>query len=620
MQTPAPVEYARATSVDEALALLEQHGSEAQLIAGGHSLIPMMRIRVAQPEYVIDINRIPGLDYIRIEPSAGGGNDLCHRRPDPAPGGPRLAGDRRALRDLARRRAGDRRSDRAQLGHRRRIALPGRSGGGPVRGRRGPEGGPGAALGAAAPAWCRPASSPTARTRRCSTTPRCSSRCGFPIRPGAGSAYEKVERRAGDWAVASAGAYVVLDGDTRHRRRHRAGRGRRRRTAARRRPRSYLLGKDAHRGDDRRGGPAGRRGSSNPARTSAVPSIYKRHLADELTRRACAAPPPAHREGSDHAGDASPSTAWSAPTRSSRDCCSCTTCGTPCGCTGTHWGCDTSQCGTCVVWLDEEPVKTCTVLAAMADGHRVRTVEGLADGGRARPGAEGVHERTRPAVRVLHAGHDDDRAVPARPRPRPGRGHDPARRSPARSAGAPATRTSSARSARPPVIPRSRPGRPPPTPHRRRQHGRRRALPGGAGMTADRCPPPTARRRRRGQPRRQPDRLRPDAPQGGRAIPARPGQLRRRRDDARHAALGDPAQPVRARPDPVDRHLGRRGAARGACGDHRRRRSPTWAWPGCRRCRRTCRRCWPPTRCASSTRRSRSSSPTPSTSPGTRWS
>ena len=45
--------------------------------------------------------------------------------------------------------------------------------------------------------------------------------------------------------------------------------------------------------------------------------------------------------------------------------------------TGSHWGCDTSNCGACVVWLDETPVKSCTVLAAMADGHRVRTVEGL---------------------------------------------------------------------------------------------------------------------------------------------------------------------------------------------------------------------------------------------------
>ena len=50
--------------------------------------------------------------------------------------------------------------------------------------------------------------------------------------------------------------------------------------------------------------------------------------------------------------------------------------------TGTHWGCDTSNCGTCVVLLDGEPVKSCTVLAAMASGHEVRTVEGLetADG------------------------------------------------------------------------------------------------------------------------------------------------------------------------------------------------------------------------------------------------
>lgn len=47
------------------------------------------------------------------------------------------------------------------------------------------------------------------------------------------------------------------------------------------------------------------------------------------------------------------------------------------GLTGTHWGCDTTNCGTCVVWVDEEPVKSCTMLAAMASGHRVRTVEDL---------------------------------------------------------------------------------------------------------------------------------------------------------------------------------------------------------------------------------------------------
>ena len=47
------------------------------------------------------------------------------------------------------------------------------------------------------------------------------------------------------------------------------------------------------------------------------------------------------------------------------------------GLTGTHWGCDTSNCGTCVVQMDGEPVKSCTVLAAMASGHEILTVEGI---------------------------------------------------------------------------------------------------------------------------------------------------------------------------------------------------------------------------------------------------
>jgi carbon-monoxide dehydrogenase small subunit len=47
------------------------------------------------------------------------------------------------------------------------------------------------------------------------------------------------------------------------------------------------------------------------------------------------------------------------------------------GLTGTHWGCDTSNCGACVVTMDGTPVKSCTVLAAMADGHEIRTIEGM---------------------------------------------------------------------------------------------------------------------------------------------------------------------------------------------------------------------------------------------------
>ncbi|MEV4601991.1 (2Fe-2S)-binding protein [Amycolatopsis sp. NPDC049253] len=59
------------------------------------------------------------------------------------------------------------------------------------------------------------------------------------------------------------------------------------------------------------------------------------------------------------------------------------------GLTGTHWGCDTSNCGTCVVWLDDLPVKSCTVLAAMADGKRVRTVEDLGHGAELDPVQQG---------------------------------------------------------------------------------------------------------------------------------------------------------------------------------------------------------------------------------------
>ncbi|GAB3377199.1 (2Fe-2S)-binding protein [Amycolatopsis echigonensis] len=62
------------------------------------------------------------------------------------------------------------------------------------------------------------------------------------------------------------------------------------------------------------------------------------------------------------------------------------------GLTGTHWGCDTSNCGTCVVWLDGEPVKSCTVLAATAGGHEVRTVEGLERNGELDPVQQGFME------------------------------------------------------------------------------------------------------------------------------------------------------------------------------------------------------------------------------------
>ncbi len=59
------------------------------------------------------------------------------------------------------------------------------------------------------------------------------------------------------------------------------------------------------------------------------------------------------------------------------------------GLTGSHWGCDTSNCGACVVWLDGTPVKSCTVLAVMAGGRRIMTVEGLGQPGRLDPVQQG---------------------------------------------------------------------------------------------------------------------------------------------------------------------------------------------------------------------------------------
>jgi len=60
--------------------------------------------------------------------------------------------------------------------------------------------------------------------------------------------------------------------------------------------------------------------------------------------------------------------------------------------TGTHWGCDTSNCGACVVLMDGEPVKSCTVLAASAAGHEIRTVEGLEQDGVLDPVQQGFIE------------------------------------------------------------------------------------------------------------------------------------------------------------------------------------------------------------------------------------
>jgi len=64
---PAPFEYLRPKAIGEAIALLQQHGDDAKILSGGQSLIPMMKLRLARPGYIVDINNIPGLRYVKEE-------------------------------------------------------------------------------------------------------------------------------------------------------------------------------------------------------------------------------------------------------------------------------------------------------------------------------------------------------------------------------------------------------------------------------------------------------------------------------------------------------------------------------------------------------------------------
>ena len=202
------------------------------------------------------------------------------------------------------------------------------------------------------------------------------------IRPGGGSAYEKVGRRVGDWPVGAAAAAVWLDGEAIAE----AGMGL---TAVGAR---HFAAAEAE--EFLRGAPAaeasfaeaGRIAAEHcrPARTSAArpttsgtwPASSPRGRCAGRCARAAASGRPGRGtpdmqitvnvNGADYAREVE---ARLLLIHFLRD---------DLGLTGSHWGCDTSNCGACVVWLDETPVKSCTVLAAMADGRRVRTVEDLA--------------------------------------------------------------------------------------------------------------------------------------------------------------------------------------------------------------------------------------------------
>jgi aerobic carbon-monoxide dehydrogenase medium subunit len=204
MQVPASFEYAKATSVDHALQLLAEHGEEARVIAGGHSLLPMMKLRLAKPDALIDINGLTDLAYIRVEGDVLAVGALT-RHVDLL--GSALIAEHFPLLQDAERVIAD-----------------------PIVRNWGTMGG---SLCQADPAEDMPAvltaigasivirgtgGSRTVGIREFHTGPyetvvgpgELMTEVRIPIRPGGSSAYEKVERRAGDWACAAAGAAIWL--------------------------------------------------------------------------------------------------------------------------------------------------------------------------------------------------------------------------------------------------------------------------------------------------------------------------------------------------------------------------------------------------------------------------
>jgi aerobic carbon-monoxide dehydrogenase medium subunit len=206
MQVPAPFEYERATTVDHAIGLLERLGGSARLVAGGHSLLPMMKLRLANFEYLIDINDLHGeLGYIRSGPDEVRIGALTRHRE--LLESDELAAAFPIFRDAERVIADPVVRNRGTLGGSLCQADPSEDlsavcttldASCVIRGPGGAE---------------RVVSMEEFHVGPYETAVgegEILVEVRFPLRPGGGSAYEKVERRAGDWAVVSAGAAVWL--------------------------------------------------------------------------------------------------------------------------------------------------------------------------------------------------------------------------------------------------------------------------------------------------------------------------------------------------------------------------------------------------------------------------
>ncbi len=207
MQVPAPFEYERATSVENAIALRERLGEEARFIAGGHSLLPMMKLRLANPEYLIDINDLTELFFITEE--AGEIRIGAMTRHRELLESELLAEHFPIFRDAEKVIADPVVRNRGTLGGSLCQADPSEDL---------------SAVCSALDASCVIKS--TTGERLVAMTDfhvgpyetavgdaEMLTEIRIPLKANSGSAYEKVERRAGDWAVVSSGAAVWMDGD-----------------------------------------------------------------------------------------------------------------------------------------------------------------------------------------------------------------------------------------------------------------------------------------------------------------------------------------------------------------------------------------------------------------------
>ena len=208
MQVPAPFEYERATSVDHAIALMERLGDEARVVAGGHSLIPMMKLRLAMPEYLIDINDlVDELQYIRFTDNEVRIGALT--RHQQLLESDELAAVFPIFRDAEKVIADPVVRNRGTLGGSLCQADPSEDL---------------SAVCDALEASCVIRNTSGERVVEMHDFHRgpyetavadgeMLTEVRIPIKPNSSSAYHKVERRAGDWAVASAGAAVTMDGN-----------------------------------------------------------------------------------------------------------------------------------------------------------------------------------------------------------------------------------------------------------------------------------------------------------------------------------------------------------------------------------------------------------------------